>query len=288
MSDAVIALLNSKGISFTASGKDYLIKCLNPEHEDTNPSCRVDKLTGLTHCFSCGWKRNLFKHFGVFTNTSSIKVAQLKKKLQDIKEQSTELMLPENYTPYTESFRSISAKTLKHFGAFYTTGHEKLDDRIVFPIKDMTGKTIAFIGRHVLSDANPRYLVYPSGKPLPVYPSIIHDTSVVLVEGIFDMLNLYDKGLTNVSCVFGTTSISEKTASAKTLTYKALGINKIFILFDGDAPGREAAKALKPLLEAENFTVEILDLPDDVDPGVLTLQDVIAIKEYINNENSDN
>lgn len=286
--DPVLALLNNKGISFTPSGKDYVIKCLNPEHEDNNPSCRVDKVIGIAHCFSCGWKRNLFKHFGVFTDTSSIKVAQLKQKLKDIREQSIEIEFPENFTPYTESFRGISSKTLRYFEAFYTNGHDKLDDRIVFPIRDVTKKIAAFIGRHVLSDANPRYVVYPSGKPLPLFPNVIDNTScIVLVEGIFDMLNMYDKGVHNVVCTFGTSTITEKTVSAKMLSFKTLGVSKVFILYDGDKPGREAAKALKPVLESDGFIVEIIDLPDDVDPGVLTNEDVESIKEYIH-ENSDN
>lgn len=286
--DPVLALLNNKGISFTPSGKDYVIKCLNPDHEDNNPSCRVDKVIGIAHCFSCGWKRNLFKHFGVFTDTSSIKVAQLKQKLKDIREQSIEIEFPENFTPYTESFRGISSKTLRHFEAFYTNGHDKLDDRIVFPIRDVTKKIAAFIGRHVLSDANPRYVVYPSGKPLPLFPNIVDSiNSIVLVEGIFDMLNMYDKGLHNVVCTFGTSTITEKTVSAKMLSFKTLGVNKVFILYDGDKPGREAAKTLKPILESDGFTVEIIDLPDDVDPGILTSEDVESIKGYIN-ENSNN
>lgn len=286
--DPVLALLNNKGISFTPSGKDYVIKCLNPDHEDNNPSCRVDKVIGIAHCFSCGWKRNLFKHFGVFTNNSSIKVAQLKQKLKDIREQSIEIEFPENFTPYNESFRGVSSQTLKHFEAFYTSGHDKLDDRIVFPIRDVTKKIAAFIGRHVLSDANPRYVVYPSGKPLPLFPNIIEDAkSIILVEGIFDMLNMYDKGVHNVVCTFGTSTITEKTISTKMLSFKTLGITKVFILYDGDKPGREAAKILKPILESDGFVVEIIDLPDDVDPGVLTKEDVESIKEYIH-ENSDN
>jgi hypothetical protein len=44
---SVEALLIEKGISFTSSGKDYLIKCLNPDHDDSNPSLRVDKINGV-------------------------------------------------------------------------------------------------------------------------------------------------------------------------------------------------------------------------------------------------
>ena len=46
-------LLKEKGIPYQLSGKDVKIICLNPEHDDTNPSLRVDRITGVMHCFSC-------------------------------------------------------------------------------------------------------------------------------------------------------------------------------------------------------------------------------------------
>ena len=39
-------LLRQKNISYTISGPDFLVKCLNPEHEDSNPSFRIDKIKG--------------------------------------------------------------------------------------------------------------------------------------------------------------------------------------------------------------------------------------------------
>jgi DNA primase len=74
MSDPVLDLLIKKNLAFNVSGKDYLIKCLNSKHEDNNPSFRVDKLSGIAHCFGCGFKTNIFTHFGLANNFVSIKV----------------------------------------------------------------------------------------------------------------------------------------------------------------------------------------------------------------------
>lgn len=283
MSDAVANLLSSKGISYVPSGKDYLIRCLNPEHDDNNPSCRVDRLSGVTHCFSCGWKRNLFKHFGIFTNNTPVKIAKLKQKIQDLRDACIEIDMPDGATPFTREFRNINAATYKHFGAFYTHKVEKLEDRIVFPITDITDKIIAFVGRHMLSDGNPRYLVQPSGRPLPLFPSKFDNStkSIVLVEGIFDMLNLYDKGVRNVVCTFGTSTISEDNVSSKLMPYKVQGIEKIYIMYDGDTPGKEAAKKLKPILETQSFSVEIVEIEEDTDPGDMSQDSVNMMKEYL-------
>ena len=183
MSDPVLDIINKNNLAFTVSGRDYLIKCLNPEHEDSNPSFRVDKVTGVAHCFSCGFKTNIFKYYGVFTNPVPMKILALKEKLQELKNFGLDLELPAGYTPYTKQFRGISPKTLKHFGAFYTNQVEKLADRIIFPIKDITGKTVVYVGRHTLSNGNPRYINYPSGVQIPVFPSHLPSgySSLVLV-----------------------------------------------------------------------------------------------------------
>ncbi len=280
MSDPVLDILNKNSINFTVSGRDYLIKCLNPEHEDTNPSFRVDRVSGVAHCFSCGFKTNIFKYFGIFTNPVPLRILSLKEKLLALKA-PTEQELPAGHTPWTKPFRGISAQTLKHFQAFYTNKVEKLVDRIIFPISDVTGKTKVFVGRHTLSNANPRYLNYPSGAELPLYPSYLEQASksLILVEGIFDMLNLYDKGLKNAVCCFGTNTLQNSTKQ-KLLPFKAQGVTHIYLLFDGDEAGEKAAKQLKPILEEQEFIVEIINLPDGTDPGELDISDVTSIKGY--------
>jgi DNA primase len=280
--DPVLDLIQKNGLQYQVSGRDYLIKCLNPEHPDTNPSFRVDRISGIAHCFSCGFKTNIFKYYGVFTNAIPIKIAKLKEKLQDLKYQTMGVELPVGATPYTKTFRGISAQTIKHFEAFYTHQVEKLQDRIIFPIKDITGKTVVYVARHMLSNGNPRYVNYPSKVQMPVFPVRLPaaSKSLVLVEGIFDMLNLYDKGLKNVVCTFGTNTLQNDT-KLKLLPFKAQGVSHIYILFDGDDAGERAAQTLKPLIEECEFIVEIIKLPDGTDPGELDQADIESISEYI-------
>lgn len=282
MSDPVLELIQKNGLFYTASGRDYLIKCLNPEHPDSNPSFRVDKVSGVAHCFACGFKTNIFKYYGVFTNPVPIKIAALKEKLAALKSFGQDLDLPQGYTPWTKQFRGISPQTLKHFGAFYTNQVEKLQDRIVFPIRDITQRTVVYVARHTMSSGNPRYVNYPSGVTMPLFPSHLPSgySSVVLVEGIFDMLNLYDKGCENVVCTFGTNTLQNETKS-KLLPFKAQGITHVYVLFDGDEAGAKAAANLKPLIESEGFIVEIINLPDGTDPGELGTEDVRSIAEYV-------
>lgn len=282
MTDPVLDLLNKNSIDYKLSGRDYLVKCFNPEHEDSNPSFRIDRVTGIAHCFSCGFKTNVFKYFNVFTNPIPIKIAKLKEKLGDLMLTTDGLTMPPGSTPWTKPFRGVSPKTLKKFEAFYTNQVEKLQDRIVFPIWDITEKTKVFVARHTLSNGNPRYINYPAKVQIPLFPAVIpyDTTSIVMVEGIFDMLNLYDKGLHPVVCTFGTNTLQNDT-KLKLLPYRAQGITKIYILFDGDEAGETAAKTVKPLIEDCGFLAEIITLPDGTDPGELDQENVNSIKNYI-------
>ena len=57
-------LLVKKKIDYQVSGRDYLVRCFNPEHEDNSPSMRIDQVLGIFNCLSCGYKGNLFYFYG--------------------------------------------------------------------------------------------------------------------------------------------------------------------------------------------------------------------------------
>ena len=76
-------LLQEKNIDYKVSGRDYVVKCLSPDHEDSNPSMRIDNITGVFNCFSCGFRGNLFKHFGAAANFLEIKRQKLKDSIDE-------------------------------------------------------------------------------------------------------------------------------------------------------------------------------------------------------------
>ena len=281
MSDPVLELLKSKGVPFTISGRDYVTKCFNPEHNDTNPSFRIDRTTGVCHCFSCGFKTNIFKHYGILTNNVSIKVVKLKEKLKALSEVFSGLAPLDGAKPVNASFRGISVKTLKEFEAFTTDQDEDMVDRIIFPIKDIKDRVTAYVGRHSMSNGNPRYLIRPAHAVVGMYPAKVPagTKSLILVEGIFDLLNMWEHGAKNTICTFGTSKLLKDTSS-KLMPYKVMGVENVFILYDGDKPGRDAATTIKPLIEEAGFTVEIINLPEGEDPGSLDSDNIESIIQY--------
>lgn len=277
-----IDLLTEKGIDYKIQGNDAVISCLNPEHDDSNPSMRVDKITGVYHCFSCGYKGNLFTHFGAPASSLEIKIHKIKEKIDRKKAETVGLKLPEERVNWNAPFRNISADTLKIWQAF-TWNVPKFEGRIVFPIRDITGKTVGLIGRliqnQMMMDNRPKYYIYPVGVQLPFCPAKpkLIQNRAILVEGIFDALNLWDNGLKNAVCCFGTKQMNW----VKLSLLKMQGVTGLDIMFDGDEAGQQAAVEIKGIAEKMGMSVKIVKLKQGQDPGNLTKESIAEIKRIL-------
>ena len=281
-------ILDKNNIEYVTRGKDFLVKCLNPEHDDNNPSMRIDRLKGIFGCYSCGFSGNIYSHFGETNNTYlSAKTITLKEKIEELM-WSKPISLPLDAAWFTEDFRGIKGETFEKFKAFTTNYIEDLEGRLVIPITDINNKIVALNGRYMYSNLSPKYKFYPSGAKLSLFPAApkLIENSIILVEGLFDMLNLQDKGLTNAVCTFGTSfgNVKKKQKQQdnidKLLTFRYQGVQKIIILFDGDEAGRVAASNLESYI-SKSFDTEVIVLDDGVDPGDLTQFQVTKLKEKL-------
>ena len=272
-------LLREKKIEYRLSGKDALISCLNPEHDDTNPSMRVDKITGIFHCFSCGYKGNLFTYFGAPASPLEVRMHRIKEKVQKVKSETVGIQLPKDRVPWKGGgIRNISEETLDIWDAF-TWNVPNFENRIIFPIRDIRGKTVALIGRSLDDFSQNKYYIYPNGVEMPFCPAKVKpiQNRVILVEGIFDALNLWDKGLKNTVCTFGTQQVNW----VKLSLLKLQGVQGLDIKFDGDEAGIKAAEQAKGLAEKLELSARVVKLRDNVDPGNLTKPEIERLKEKL-------
>jgi len=268
-------LLISKKIHYIPKGGDFEIRCLNPEHEDVNPSLRIDRITGIFNCFSCKYKGNIFTAYGERVNQLQLKRDLLIKKIKAKVAESIGLSFPSDAYSYTGNWRGIKPETYAKFEAFQSLQSD-FRERICFPIRDVSGRIAAFNGRHT-SGGLPKYKISPHGAKIPLFPKV-HPVkgSIILVEGIYDMLNLHDKGLTNAVCTHGTMNINEDKLSM----LKIQSIELVYIFFDGDDPGQEAAKTVKNMCEALGLMAENVCWKGK-DPGELSAVQVNKIKEQL-------
>lgn len=283
-------ILNKKKIHYNPKGRDLLIRCLNPEHEDKHPSMRIDKITGVFQCWSCGFKGNIFNHFGTKGNILQIKRQKFKDKIAEKLSESVGLDIPSNAVPFSWEWRGISPETYAEFEAFQHNDPSFIG-RVVFPIRGPSGRIEAFIGRHLTEGHEPRYMVYPSKARLPLFPFEVEpiDGRIILVEGIFDMLNLWDKGLRNAQCTFGTRTLLGKDSKgpSRLELLRIRGVYGIDIFFDADEAGRKAAKEVQELCEDRlEFDCRKVSFKQKNDAGELTAPEVMRLKEQLYGRNS--
>ena len=143
-------------------------------------------------------------------------------------------------------------------------------DRLTFPIAAQTGKIIAFAGRALRDDQQPKYL---NSKETPIYnkSSVLYNlhrakeamrkaNRVVLVEGYMDVIGVVSAGIGEIVATCGTRLTTDHVRILRRL------VDGVVVNFDSDRAGVEAAeRSVGPLLE-EGFAVRVLELPEGLDP----------------------
>lgn len=164
--------------------------------------------------------------------------------------------------------QQVSSEEKPQQSGFY----DRFRDRIMFPIRDSRGRTVAFGGR-VLGDDKPKYLNSPETavfhKGSELYGLFESKRSggkfsqLLLVEGYMDVIALAQMGVRNAVATLGTAT------SERHLSRMFRAVSEVVFCFDGDEAGRTAAwRALEttlPLME-DGRQVRFLFLPEGSDP----------------------
>ena len=153
---------------------------------------------------------------------------------------------------------------------------DRFRDRVIFPISDFRGRVIAFGGRTMEKDAQPKYLNSPE-TPLFHKGATLYNIAnartaahkgaqVIAVEGYVDVIALASAGFEATVAPLGTALTAEQLA----LTWKMA--DEPVLCFDGDGAGRRAAyKAVDialPLLKPGK-SLKFATLPEGSDPDDL-------------------
>lgn len=274
-------ILTDRGIKFKGTGEEVKIKCLNPEHTDSHPSMGVNTYSGVFHCLSCGFKGNIFKFFGLLPPPNLGKTNEVLQLINERLQVLEPLEIPESATMFSDDYRGISASTLQRFSAFI---HSDYESRLVLPISNHREEIVAFLTREMYSsNTRNKYIIFPAGKSLPVYPTHKRTTKLVLVEGIFDVMNLVDKGCDlPVSAIFGTKTFINNIES-KLQYYLVNGLQSAIILLDNDKAGNSTAEQIKQGLDGLGIKVAIANslLPDSKDPGDLNKEETKLLTKQL-------
>ena len=147
--------------------------------------------------------------------------------------------------------------------------YDRFRDRIIFPIVNMSRQTVGFGGR-VMDDALPKYLNSPE---TPVYNKrrILYglyaakhkcrqEGTIYIVEGYFDQLALFQRGIENAAATLGTALSSEHIHLMKGFIKRAV------LIFDSDEAGIKASERSVGMFIREGVEAHVVMLPKGHDP----------------------
>jgi len=152
-----------------------------------------------------------------------------------------------------------------------SSGHyDRLRGRVTFPIFDVRGRVIAFGGRALSAEQEPKYLNTPEtpvfhkrrsfyGFPQALEP-VRRSERAVVCEGYFDAIALSRGGVGEAVATCGTALTADH---AKQLRRRTAQVS---LLFDGDEPGQKAMEKALLVLLPEGLRVRAVQLPKGMDP----------------------
>ena len=187
------------------------------------------------------------------------------------------------YVPWKNNFyetllKKYTEEEINSSGLYYKndkTGKytDRFNSRIIFPVKNLSGDTIAFGGRIIKESKMAKYInspetdFYKKGNMLfnlDKAKSMRSETDqIIIVEGYMDVISLYSSGIKNVVSNSGT-ALTENQIE---LIWKFF--SEPVVCLDGDESGQKAAsriaERLLPLIN-ENNKIYFSMLPNGEDP----------------------
>jgi len=169
----------------------------------------------------------------------------------------------------------ISGQTAAHAGLAVTSSggsrpYDRFRKRVIYPILDMAGRPVAFGGRTMDPDGQPKYLNSPETvlyrKNRIFYglhqarTEIREKNSVIIVEGYMDMLMLFQAGIKNAIATCGTAMTVEHGHLLRRIT------GLVYLVFDGDNAGYQAAERAVQNLFPLEIDLRVVILPAGEDP----------------------
>ena len=278
-------------------------KALCPFHDDQNPSLKINAEKNIFHCFACEAKGNILEfvmqHEGLELRPAAERLAEIcgltpapsgKGRRQSAPKPTatpppapppaelapaeppaanppltfTLQLVTDQLHPWLEG-RGITAAMAETFGLGLAT-RGSLKDHIAIPIHNAAGALVAYCGRYpadTVPDDQAKYRL-PKGfhKELEVFN--LHrlprdPKAVVLVESYLSVIKLHSWGLPTVSLM------GRSLAPTQAAALEAWGIRRVVVMFDGDEPGRDGARAVAGDLAGQAW-VRIATLPDGQKP----------------------
>lgn len=171
--------------------------------------------------------------------------------------------------------KKYELSTLNRIG-LSSDDHDIYDDRIMFPLYDVSGQVVGFSGRIYKDVDQNKYLntketeIFKKGEMLYHYHVAREECrlkkSVIVMEGFMDVIRASTVGIKNTVALMGTALTNNQFNLIKRLS------NNIILCLDGDEPGVHAMLSIGEHLLDEGVEVKVVVLPNDDDPDSFILK----------------
>ncbi len=166
-------------------------------------------------------------------------------------------------------------------------------ERVIFPIKGLSGKVIAFGGRKLRSDKNIAKYINSPESPIYVKNRVLYgiyeaknaiakEQKCYLVEGYTDVISFSQAGIENVVASSGTSLTTGQIQLIKRFT------NNVTVLYDGDFAGIKASLRGIDMLLNEGLQIKVALFPDNEDPDSYARSHTPAeVREFLETAEED-
>lgn len=274
---------------------------LCPLHQETRPSFYVNARKNLFYCHGCGRGGDLIRFVELLLDLPFRQsVAHLEQELapsapaSELLQQTAafyQLQLhrqPEairyleqrglrdpalieelglGYAPGANLRRHLAAlgysfDRLLQVGLINSQGRDAFCRRVIFPCRQH-GQTINLYGRSI-GTAFPHRLLPRSKGGLFAWEAVRHFSTVILVEGLFDLAVLWQAGFRNTTCAIGTHLTPTQLAQLGDRSGRS-----VYFVFDQDEnhAGQTASGRLARRVEDAGVSARIVSLPFGHDPN---------------------
>jgi DNA primase len=179
-------------------------------------------------------------------------------------------------TPYSPKvLEAAGLAGLSESGRHY----DRFKGRLIFPIRDTQGRTIAFAGRVLPSNTDARAGKYINCPETRLYSKsdtlyaldlarnvATKSRELIVVEGYTDVILAHQCGVGEAIACCGT-AVTER--HIRTLKRFA---DTIYLVLDGDEAGQRRTNEILELFVAAQVDLRIMTLPDELDPAEFMLE----------------
>ncbi len=281
----------------TARQQEFVGLC--PLHRDTRPSFYVNARKNLFYCHGCGQGGDLIRFVelsehlsfrqslaflerqiapaddgGVMERTAAFYQLELHRhpeavqylQQRGLRDPALLEELGIGYAPGGNLRRHLTSQGysfdwLVHTGLISSQGRDTFCRRVIFPCRQHD-QIVNLYGRSI-GAAFPHRLLPRSKGGLFAWESVRHFSTVILVEGLFDLAVLWQAGFRNTTCALGT--------HLTPLQFQQLADRprSIYIVFDQDKnhAGQQAAQQLAQRLAGAGISAHMIPLPPGHDPN---------------------